>query len=326
MLGYARHNRRVIGYAVGVIALATVAFANTATAQGKAPSTSSARKSGGTSQIVFLGTGYPRPMPDRMGPAVAIVVNGTPYLVDAGVGLVRRAEEANRAGVKALTARNLRFAFITHLHSDHTIGLPDLITTPWIMGRDKPLELYGPPGISSMARHLREAYKEDNNIRVKGLEQQSSAGSEVNAYDVKPGVIYSDSNVRVTAFPVKHGAWKNAYGYRFETPDRIIVIGGDTSPSESILANCNGCDVLIHEVYTQLGYSRSTEAWQKYITSFHTSTKELAELATKARPKTLILYHQMYFGGPTDTEAVLLKEIRAGYKGRVVAAHDLDVY
>jgi ribonuclease BN (tRNA processing enzyme) len=261
-----------------------------------------------------------------MGPSVAIVVNGTPYLVDVGTGVVRRAEAANRAGVKALAVPNLRFAFITHLHSDHTIGLPDLITTPWIMGRTQPLELYGPPGISGMAKHIREAYKEDNNIRIKGLEHGNSTGSEVNAYDVKPGLIYSDSNVKVIAFPVKHGSWKNAYGYRFETPDRTIVIGGDESPSETTVDNCNGCDVLIHEVYTQLGYSKSTEAWQKYVTSFHTSTKELAELATKARPKMLILYHQMFFGGPTDTEAVMLKEIRAGYKGRVVSAHDLDVY
>ncbi len=281
----------------------------------------------GKSQIVFLGTGNPRPTPDREGPSLAIVVNGTAYLVDAGTGVVRRATAAARkTGQSALEAPNLRFAFVTHLHSDHTIGLPDLITTPWIMGRTRPLELYGPPGISQMARHIREAYKEDNNIRIKGLEKGNETGSEVNAYDVKPGKIYSDSNVTVTAFPVKHGSWKNAFGYRFETPDRVIVIGGDGSPSETIAENCNGCDVLIHEVYTQLGYSRSNADWKKYITSFHTSTKELADMATRAKPKTLILYHQMYFGGPEDTELVMLREVRATYKGRVVSAHDLDVY
>lgn len=290
-----------------------------------APTKAAPRK--GKSQIVFLGTGNPRPTPDREGPSLAIVVNGTAYLVDAGTGVVRRsAAAARKTGQSALEPPNLRFAFVTHLHSDHTIGLPDLITTPWIMGRTRPLELYGPPGISQMARHIREAYKEDNNVRIKGLERGNETGSEVNVYDVKPGKIFSDSNVTVTAFPMKHGSWKNAYGYRFDTPDRVIVIGGDGSPSEAIAENCNGCDVLIHEVYTQLGYSKSNADWRKYITSFHTSTKELADIATRAKPKTLILYHQMYFGGPEDTEMVMLREVRAGYKGRVVSAHDLDVY
>lgn len=279
-------------------------------------------------QVVFLGTGNPRPEPTRMGTSVAIVANGTAYLVDAGTGVVRRAAEvAASKGITALQPPNLRFAFITHLHSDHTIGLPDLITTPWIAGRQRPLELYGPPGISAMAKHLREAYREDRDIRQRGLEHANENGAEINAYDVKPGFVYRDSNVKITVFAVKHGSWKNAYGYRFETPDRTIVVSGDASPSESIVEQCNGCDLLIHEVYTQLGYSKSSADWQKYITSFHTSTKELGDLAARAKPKTLVVYHQMYFGGPTDTEAVLLRELRASaYKGRVISAHDLDVY
>jgi ribonuclease Z len=278
-------------------------------------------------QVVLLGTGNPRPDPTRMGASVAIVVNNTAYLVDAGTGVVRRAAEAaSTKRIKALEAPNLRFVFVTHLHSDHTIGLADLITTPWIMGRDKPLELYGPPGISSMAKHLREAYKEDRAIRQKGLEHGNLTGDEVNAYDIKPGFVYQDSNVKVTVFAVKHGTWKNSYGYRFETPDRTIVVSGDTSPAESVAQACNGCDLLVHEVYSQLGFTRSNPDWRQYITSFHTSTKELGALATQGKAKTVVLYHQMYFGGPTDTEANMLKEMRAAFKGRVVSAHDLDVF
>ena len=317
--------------AASIVGLCALTMVSRADAQHPGVATKGAATKGavskGKSQIVFLGTGNPRPTPDREGPSLAIVVNGTAYLVDAGTGIVRRAAAAARkTGQSALEAPNLRFAFVTHLHSDHTIGLPDLITTPWIMGRTRPLELYGPPGISQMARHIREAYKEDNNIRIKGLERGNETGSEVNVYDVKPGKIFSDSNVTVTAFPMKHGSWKNAYGYKFETPDRVIVVGGDGSPSETIAENCNGCDVLIHEVYTQLGYAKSNANWQKYVTSFHTSTKELADLANRAKPKTLILYHQMFFGGAEDTEMVMLREVRTTYKGRVVSAHDLDVY
>jgi len=93
-----------------------------------------------------------------------------------------------------------------------------------------------------------------------------------------------------------------------------------------VIENCDGCDILLHEVYTQLGYDESKPDWRKYITNFHTSTKELAELATKAKPKLLVLYHQMFFGGPKDTEEGLLKEMHEFYPGQVVSAHDLDVY
>jgi len=277
-------------------------------------------------RIVFLGTGNPSANPDRMGPSVAIVVNGTPYIIDCGPGVVRRAAAAARLGVKGMEVTNLKMLFVTHLHSDHTLGYPDLIFSPWVLGRKKPLEVYGPPGIQAMTNHILLAYQEDNEIRIKGLEHANATGNKVNVHEIKPGVIYKDQNVTVKAFLVKHGSWPQAFGFRFETPDRVIVISGDTSPSQSVVENCNGCDVLIHEVYSQVGFNASKEDWRKYILSFHTSTRELSEIATKAKPKLLILYHQMFFGGPTDTEDGILNEIRQGYQGRFVSAHDLDIY
>ena len=277
-------------------------------------------------QIVFLGTGNPAPNPDRMGASVAIVVNGTPYIVDCGVGVVRRATAAERAGVKGLNVRNLKIVFVTHLHTDHTIGYPDLLFTPWIMGRKEPLEVYGPVGMKAMSDNILKAYKEDNKIRINGLERGNSTGNKANVHEIRPGVIYKDQNVTVKAFLVRHGSWRQAYGYRFETPDRTIVISGDTSPSPSLIENCNGCDVLIHEVYSQVGFAQSSPDWRKYILSFHTSTKELADVASKAKPGLLILYHQMFFGGETDTEEGMLNEIRQLYNGKVVSAHDLDIY
>jgi ribonuclease BN (tRNA processing enzyme) len=277
-------------------------------------------------QIVILGTGTPSPEPDTMGPSIAIVVRGAAYIVDAGVGLVRRASAANRAGTRGLEMGNLRRIFITHLHADHTIGLPDLIFTPWIMGRTVPLEVWGPTGTAAMIDHIVQAWSEDNDIRINGLEHGNKTGSKVVPHEIQPGVVYQDANVKVTAFLVKHGSWKQAFGYRFDTPDRSIVLSGDTSPSESVSEICNRCDVLMHEVYSLAGYATRSEAWQKYSRDFHTDSNELADLATKARPKTLILYHQMYFGGPKDTEAGLLGEIRAKYKGEVISARDLAVY
>jgi ribonuclease BN (tRNA processing enzyme) len=277
-------------------------------------------------QIVFLGTGNPRPDPDRMGPSVAIVVNGMAYIVDAGPGVVRRAAAAARSGISALAAHNLTRLFLTHLHSDHTLGYPDLIFTPWVMHRSEPLEVYGPRGTKAMTDHLLMAYAEDNAIRIDGLEHANQTGNKVNVHEITPGVIYSDSNVRVTAFLVHHGSWPEAFGYRFDTPDRSIVLSGDTRPAESVVEHCNGCDVLIHEVYSEKGYAASDTAWRQYVRSFHTSTTELAEIASRAKPHLLILSHQMFFGGPEDTEAGMLDEIHEHYNGRVVSAHDLDVW
>lgn len=276
-------------------------------------------------QIVFLGTGTPHPDPNRMGAATAIVVNGTAYIVDAGTGVVRRAQAASERGIKALTPRNLRFLFVTHLHSDHTLGYPDLIFTPWIKHRTQPLEVYGPPGIKAMTDHILMAWAEDIDIRTNGLERGNRTGYTPNVHEIKPGVIYKDANVTVKAFLVRHGSWPEAFGYRFETPDRTVVLSGDTRPAESVVENCNGCDVLIHEVYSEKGYRASDSAWRAYIRSFHTSTTELAAIASRAKPHLLVLYHQMLFGDSTDTYASMLSEIRRLYKGRVVSAKDLDV-
>ena len=274
-------------------------------------------------KVVLLGTGTPNADPDRSGPAIAIVVNNNPYLVDCGPGVVRRAATAVRSGVKGLEPRNLKTVFITHLHSDHTAGLADLILTPWTLERSEPLEVYGPRGIKAMTRHLLEAYREDIDIRLNGGEPSNKTGYKVNAHEIEPGVIYKDANVTVKAFGVTHGSWKHAFGYRFETPDRTIVVSGDCRPSQSIIDNCQGCDVLIHEVYSTAGFAKRTPEWRRYHSRYHTSSRELAEIAAKARPGLLILYHQLFWG---TSEEDLLSEVRQSYKDRVVSGHDLDVY
>jgi ribonuclease BN (tRNA processing enzyme) len=283
-------------------------------------------------QIVLLGTGTPSPDPERSGPATAIVVNGTPYLVDFGPGVVRRAAAAHQKGVNALAVVNLRVAFLTHLHSDHTAGYPDLILTPWAVGRTRPLEVYGPPGLKDMTDHILQAYREDISIRVRdkallGVPDQAH-GYQVRAHEISPGVVYKDENVTVKAFPVRHGDVPQAFGYRFETPDRTIVISGDAAPSQSVIESCNGCDVLIHEAYSMMTYDAVSPQYQEYRRKHHTSSRELAEIARKARPRLLILYHRANPGGvgrPNPAEA-LLDEVQRAYSGKVVTGRDLDVF
>src|SRR5689334_19216728 len=154
-----------------------------------------------TTQLVILGTGTPIINPDRSGPATAVVVNGSAYLVDFGPGVVRRAAAARLdKGVSELDPVNIRTVFLTHLHSDHTAGYPDLILTPWTMGRQFPLEVYGPKGLKNMTDHILKAYGEDIVVRRDGMEKASPEGWNVNVHEIKSGVIYKDANVTVTAF------------------------------------------------------------------------------------------------------------------------------
>jgi ribonuclease BN (tRNA processing enzyme) len=284
-------------------------------------------------QVVFLGTGTPLPDPDRAGPSTAVVVNGSAYLFDAGPGVVRRAMEARRRGIAALDSVNLRTAFLTHLHSDHTMGLPDLMLTPWVMGRTEPLELYGPEGTRAMTDGILTAWAQDIDRRLNDLQPATPRGWQVNVHEIEPGVVYTDDNVTVTAISVPHGVW-TAFGYHVQTADRSIVISGDARPSEALRDACNRCDLFIYEVYTMGSTEKVTAQWQAYRRAYHTSTRELADLAAVSQPDLLVLYHRANPGcdqvgttcGDSGSEEEALAEMRRFYSGKVVEAHDLDVF
>lgn len=301
--------RLIAGFTLGIAALPVAGAA-----QAPAPT-----------RVVMLGTGTPNPDPDRSGPSVAIVAGGRSYLVDAGPGLVRRAAVIARdSGIEALKAEQLGVVFITHLHSDHTVGLPDLLHTSWVAERAAPLKVFGPPGIDGMMHHITEAWSADIRVRTDGTQPGTPEGWRVETTVVAPGIVYRDEHVTVSAIPVPHGTWEHAYGYRFQTADRTIVVSGDTRGSDALAAACNGCDVLVHEVYSSPRLAARPADWQRYHRASHVSATELAAIATRARPRLLVMYHQLYWGA---TDADLLAELRAaGYTGAAVSARDLGIY
>jgi len=288
-------------------------------------------------KLILLGTGNPQPDPDRSGPASAIVVNGSAYLVDFGPGVVRRATAARLdKGIEALYPPNILTVFVTHLHSDHTAGYPDLILTPWAMGRKAPLEVYGPKGIKTMTDNILAAYSQDIEIRTNGIEQEPAEGVRVNVHEIKPGVVYKDANITVTAFITKHGEWKESFGYRFDTTDRSIVISGDTTPTQSTIDACRGCDILVHEALTEKFLDNpmrpNAQGYdiRAYAAKYHTTTTQLTELANRAKPGLLILHHNPITLRPVklpmaSTPEDLLQEMK-GYHGKIVVGRDLDVY
>lgn len=285
------------------------------------------------SRVVMLGTGTPNPTPERMGPCAAVIVEGQAYLVDFGVGLVRQAAAVMERGIEALAAAKLTRGFLTHLHSDHTLGLPDLILTPWVLKRSEPLKLFGPAGTEAMVAHLLKAYAVDIQSRQGGLEQANQVGIQVEVTEIDEGVVYQDERVTVEAFRVNHPPFE-AYGYKFTCPDKVIVFSGDTTPTDNIIQWAQGCDILVHEVFSAQGVKRRSPVWQRYHTSVHTSSVQLGELASQIKPQTLVLNHQLFFRVPDeegqviselDREREMIREIQQHYQGEVISAQDGDV-
>ncbi len=273
--------------------------------------------------VVLLGTGTPIPDPDRFGPAVAVVVDSVAYLFDAGSGVMRRAAAASRDGVQGLRAPQIGHLFLTHLHSDHTMGVNDVIFTPWIQGRRSPLEIYGPPGTKVLVDGILSGNIEDIQERLASAGGPSADGWKASVHEIAEGEVYRDERIAVRAFEVPHSAWKHAFGYKLTTPDKVIVISGDARSNNAIARECNGCDILIHEVYSDSGFTTIPDERKKYHAQAHTSATQLGVIATAARPKRLILYHQLFFGA---SEAQLLKEVRSKFNGLVISAKDLDRY
>ena len=224
-----------------------------------------------TTFVVLLGTGMPRPDPKASGPATAIVLGKQVFLIDAGPGVMRQLRAAGLPinGVTAL--------FVTHLHTDHTLGYPDLIFTTWVMGRKSTMRAYGPTGLQRMTDHLVEAYREDIDVRTEGLEHETPGGYRVHVHEIDTGTVYDSAGVRVTAIAVPHGAWGTSFAYRFDTPDRSVVVSGDTRYSERLLEASRNVDVLVHEVYPEVRVKPEKrpggDDWPRYMQESHLRIK-----------------------------------------------------
>ena len=277
-----------------------------------------------TTTLILLGTGTPVPDPAAQGPATAVTVGDRIFLFDAGAGVMRQMAAAG------LSYRGgpITGVFLTHLHSDHTLGLPDVILTSWVMGRPRPLPVVGPPGTGEMTDHILAAWREDIAIRTEGLEHGVPGGHRVAVIETRGGVVYDSAGVRITAIPVPHGSLAWSLGYRIDAPGRRIVISGDTRPSEALAEAARGADILLHEVYPESRLEPELrpggEEWVAYMRSFHTSDRELGALAARVKPGLLVLFHVVRMGA---TDGELIAGVRAGgFTGRVVVGKDLERY
>jgi len=284
-------------------------------------------------KVVILGSGTPNPLPERSGPCVAVIAGGRAYLVDLGDSCIRQCEAANQKGLNELRPDLLENAFLTHLHSDHTIGLPAFILTPWVLERQNKPNIYGPSGTKHMVDNVVAAYAMDVDARLNGLEGAVKSGCGASPVEIEAGIIYEDEYVTVEAFPVNHPPFE-AYGYRFTHERKTVVISGDTTPCDSLLDYAKDCDILVHEVYSATNFNNRSPKWQKYHAAVHTSSVELGEIALKANPGQLVLYHQLFMAGTNEksgkdavlaSEAGILADIGSRYGGPVISSKDLDI-
>lgn len=273
-----------------------------------------------TTSYLMLSPGTPNYTPGFAQQSSAVIVDEQPYLIDCGDGIMTRIAEAASKGLPGMKWPKLTRLFITHLHPDHTAGLPGLIMGPWVLHREEPFQIYGPKGTQKLVDSILAGYEYGIAEHRDGLAPINSP-LVVEVHEIEPGEIYKDERVTVTAFQVSHGGLE-AYGLRFVSAEKTIIHSGDTCPVPSLIEHARGCDILVHEVYMAASLSGRSEAWQKYHTTVHTSGIQLAAIAEIIRPKLLVLNHQLIWGDYTDDD--LLAEIREHYDGEVVSSKDLD--
>lgn len=276
-------------------------------------------------RIIMLGTGTPVPNGDRAGSGLAIIHDGEAYLFDAGHGMMQRAIKAWKdLDAPELEPTKIKHLFISHLHSDHVLDYPEVAGTYWWRREDR-LNAYGPTGLQAMTDGYYAMMQADIRIRTSGVNPiKDPTMYQVAVHEIpQDGVVFQRNGLTVEAFTVDHGDITPAYGFRIATPDRTIVVSGDTTFSETLIEKAKGIDVLIHEVIGEQGSRGLAPEWQQYHSSVHTLTSKLADIATRTQPGLLVLTHVATYGAPLESART---EVEALYDGKVVLANDLDEF
>jgi ribonuclease Z len=276
--------------------------------------------------VTLLGTGVPTPSPDRFSASTLVEVGGQRLLFDMGRGVTIRLWQ-KRIPLGAVDAH-----FLTHLHSDHVVGLPDLWLSGWLHapfgGRKKPFTVYGPRGTKKLMAGLWEAFSEDRRIRMED-EHYPLAGLETDARDISPGVVYENDDIVVTAFDVDHGARiKPAYGYKVSYRGRSVVLSGDTRYDLNVERAARGADLLIHEVAMIPEKAIAEFPPYKEVLEHHITPEQAGRLFSAARPKMAVYSHLVLLGFPpkgipAPTPDDLIAATRKTYDGPLVVGSDL---
>jgi len=254
---------------------------------------------------------------DRFGPCTLIEVGNEKFIVDAGRGAMQRIYQL---GIPFAEITGL---FITHHHSDHVVGFPDLWLTGWIGRpwgkRKQPLHVWGPVGTQQMLEHLPLAFAVDIRVRRKNY---PADGVKLLAHEIEEGEVLHRDGIRVSAFKVDHGGEDlPAYGYRIDYQDHTAVLSGDTTFNENLIQHSQGVDVLVHEVTAVTGSAAESPEQLKRISGNHTTPEQAGEIFSRVKPKLAVFNHLLLFGGATAED--LIPATRKRYPGPLIVGEDL---
>jgi ribonuclease Z len=265
-------------------------------------------------RVTLLGTGTPRPLMDRFGPSILVEAGNEKLLFDVGRGAMQRLFQLN------VSYADITGVLLTHLHSDHVVGLPDLWLTGWIVAnRATPLPLWGPSGTTDMAKALEIAYAFDREIRARD-DKIPAAGGQLDAHDISERVVFDRNGVKVTSFLVDHGVVKPALGYRVDAGGRSVVLSGDTRYSPNLIKHAAGVDLLIHEVGAASDEELRRNEHSRTIIGHHTTPEKAAQLFNEVHPKLAVFSHIVLRDIAVDQ---VMSRTRLTYAGPLQLGEDL---
>jgi ribonuclease Z len=269
-------------------------------------------------KVTLLGTGCPPPVMNRFGPSILVEAGGQKFVFDAGRGALQRLNQID------VPWRDVNGVFLTHLHSDHVVGFPDLWLTGWLTTRRaRPLPVWGPRGTKRMMSLLEQAFDYDIKIRLYD-DRAAPDGIVILAEDIAEGFVYENGGVKITAFEVDHTPVKPAFGYRIDHAGRSVVLSGDTRTSENLIRHAQNVDLLIHEVASPETFQRvgASPEVAKQIIAHHVTPEQAGEVFSRTKPRLAVYSHIVL---PSATEQDLIPPTRKTYSGPLELGEDLMV-
>jgi ribonuclease Z len=270
-------------------------------------------------RVTLLGTGAPPPSIERFGPSTLIEVGREKFIFDAGRGAMQRLYQLG------IPFSEITGVFLTHHHSDHVVGFPDLWLTGWIGRpwgkRRAPLPVWGPAGTEEMMEHLPRAFHVDIRVRSKSYPRD---GVKLMPQEISEGSVFAKDGITVSAFKVDHGGEDlPAFGYRIDYRGRAAVLSGDTTFNENLIEHARGADLLVHEVTAVAGSAAENPEQLKRISSNHTTVQQAGEVFARVEPKLAVYNHLLLFGNASAKD--LVPATRQKYAGALIVGEDLLV-